>query len=157
MDEGAEGLRPLATSLPGSHCLDGDVIPHGGGHSSIEFCDVLTADKKLVHVKRYSGSAQLSHLFNQGVVSGELFLSADADFREKVNGKLPAGLKFADPKLRPTAGDYEIVFGIIVPPGKPLEIPFFSKVSFRNARRRLLTYGYTVTKKRIESVAAAAV
>jgi uncharacterized protein (TIGR04141 family) len=152
--EGAYNLA-LAASFVGSHCLDGNVIIHGGGHSSIEFCDVMTADKKLLHIKRYSGSAPLSHLFNQGVVSGELFLSA-ADFREKLNVKLPAHLQLADTSALPVASDFEIVFGIIMPPGKPLEIPFFSKVSLRNARRRLQAYGYSVTKKKIDSSPAAA-
>lgn len=135
-------------------CMDRKTITHGGGHSSIEFCDVLTGDRKLVHVKRYSGSAQLSHLFAQGAVSGELFVQ-DAQFRQKLNEKLPEGHKLADPQQQPDPHDYEVVFAIIVGTDE-LDIPFFSKVSLRNARRRLRGYGYTVTKKRIGSVKAAA-
>jgi uncharacterized protein (TIGR04141 family) len=135
--------------------MDADLISHGGGHSSIEFCDLLTSDKKLVHIKRYGGSSQLSHLFSQGVVSGELFVS-DEGFREKLNEKLPAAHKLADIHARPNATEYEIVFGVISKSNNPLEIPFFSKVSLRNARRRLEGYGYMVSKKKIENQSEAA-
>lgn len=136
-------------TLDGAFCMDRKLIYHGGGRSSIEFCDILTPDKKLIHVKHYSGSAQLSHLFNQGVVSGELFVQ-DADFREKVNDKLPNSLKLADTSARPNPSDYDVIFAIISKSKKPLDIPFFSKVNLRNARRRLEGYGYRVSQKKIE-------
>lgn len=153
-ERGREGEYNAAATLTldGACCLDANMISHGGGHSTIEFCDIFTADNRLVHVKKYSGSAQLSHLFNQGLVSGELFVSAP-DFRDKLNEKLPHNRKLADTGARPLAGDHEIVFAIIMPPGRPLEIPFFSKVSLRNARRRLEGgFGFRVTKLKIESV-----
>jgi uncharacterized protein (TIGR04141 family) len=109
---------------------------------------VLTTDRKLLFVKRYSGSAQLSHLFAQGVVSGELFLQ-DAEFRAKLNDKLSDGHRLEDVQQRPEPRDYEVVFAIISKSTKPLDIPFFSKVSLRNARRRLQGYGYHVSKKKI--------
>jgi uncharacterized protein (TIGR04141 family) len=87
-DEGAYN-EALPALIANSHCMDCNFIMHGGGHNKIEFCDLLTADKRLIHVKRYSGSQQLSHLFSQGVVAGELFVQ-DASFREKLNDKLPA-------------------------------------------------------------------
>jgi uncharacterized protein (TIGR04141 family) len=141
-------------SLAGSCSMDRKMIHHGGGHSSIEFCDLLTGDKKLIHVKRYSGSAQLSHLFAQGAVSGELFVQ-DAQFRHKLNEELPEGHKIKDPTQQPDPREYEIVFAIVVGT-ENLDIPFFSKVSLRNARRRLQGYGYTVTKKRIATAKAEA-
>lgn len=144
----------VAADLNSACSMDRQLVKHGGGHSSIEFCDLVIDDKKLVHVKRYSGSAQLSHLFAQGAVSGELFVQ-DAQFREKLNEKLPQGHKLADPAEQPDAREYEIVFAIVVG-SDDLDIPFFSKVSLRNARRRLRGYGYTVTKKRIASVKAEA-
>ncbi|HEX2581778.1 MAG TPA: TIGR04141 family sporadically distributed protein [Dongiaceae bacterium] len=147
MDEGSYNID-LPTFIPNSVCMDRKMISHGGGHSSIEFCDLFTADNKIIHVKRYGGAAQLSHLFNQGVVSGELFLQ-DEEFRLKLNEKLPDDRKLVDTKARPNAHDYEVIFAIISKSNNPLEIPFFSKVSLRNARRRLQGYGYSVTKKKI--------
>jgi len=134
----------------GMCCLDNDPIMHGGGHSKIEFCDLLSRDKRIVHVKRYGNSSVLSHLFAQGVVSGELFIS-DPEFRAKLNAKLPADLRITDPQSRPVADQYEIVYGIVSKSPRPLALPFFSKVSLRNARRRLRGYGYNVTIKKIHS------
>ena len=140
-------------SANGMCCLDNDPIQHGGGHSKIEFCDLLTRDNRIIHVKRYGGSSVLSHLFSQGVVSGELFVS-DAEFRTKLNVKLAVGFTLADPTLRPDPGDYEIVYGIISKSIKPLDLPFFSKVSLRNACRRLRGYGYKVAIKKIQKQAS---
>jgi uncharacterized protein (TIGR04141 family) len=145
--------KALSDTIPGSCCLDQDLIYHGGGKSSIEFCDVFTAENKLIHVKRYSGSAQLSHLFMQGVVSAELFVS-DAEFRAKLNEKLPDERKLADVQQRPNPEKYEVVFAIISRSTKPLDIPFFSKVSLRNAYRRLQGYGFRVSKQKIATQAA---
>ncbi len=51
--------------------MDKKNIPYGGGYSRIEFCDLFSKSKQMIHVKRYGGSSVLSHLFNQGLVSGE--------------------------------------------------------------------------------------
>jgi len=131
-------------------CMDRKNISHGGGYSKIEFCDLLTKDKKLIHVKHYGGSSVLSHLFSQGVVSGELFI-ADKDFRQKVNEKLSNSHKIDNVANRPNASDYEVIFAIISSSEKDLEIPFFSKVSLRNAKRRLETYGYKVALQKIKA------
>jgi uncharacterized protein (TIGR04141 family) len=137
--------------LGNARCMDQDTIIHGGGHNRIEFCDILTADRRLVHVKKYGGSSVLSHLFSQGAVSGELFVS-DRGFREKLNLKLPRGQKLPGQGAnRPNASDYEIVYAIISDSPNPLNIPFFSKVSLRTARRRLSSFGFQVTKKKIQS------
>ncbi len=142
-----------AASLAGSCCMDQKFIYHGGGRSKIEFCDVYTGDKKLVHVKKYGQSAVLSHLFFQGVVSGELF-AGDPYFRAKLNDLLPAPNKLADPNVRPNIPDFEVVYGIISSVDGPLDIPFFSKVSLRTARRRLANLGYKVSLNKITSMQA---
>lgn len=129
-------------ALPSSCCMDRKLISHGGGHSSIEFCDIYeTNPERLIHVKHYGGSSHLSYLFSQGAVAGELFI-ADKEFRRKLNVKLPDRYKLPNPDQRPDAGDYEVVFGVISDSLKPLDIPFFSKVCLRNAVRRLDGYGY---------------
>ena len=105
----------------------------------------------MIHVKHYGGSSHLSYLFSQGAVAGELFV-ADRDFRRKVNAKLPAKYRLKTPDERPRAEDYEIVFGIISDSAKPLDIPFFSKVTLKNAIRRLVGYGYKkVTLRKIQA------
>jgi uncharacterized protein (TIGR04141 family) len=146
-DEGTYN-EGLPATVPDSYCMDRKMIFHGGGHSQIEFCDLLTKEKQLVHVKRYGGSSLLSYLFSQGVVSGELFVS-DPSFRKSLNEKLPDDYKLVDPEQQPNARDYEVIFAIISKSANPLDIPFFSKVSLSNARRRLVSYGYKVTRKKI--------
>lgn len=124
--------------------MDHKMIFHGGGSSQIEFCDLFTNDKKIYHIKRYSGSSVLSHLFSQGLVSGELFLR-DNSFLRKVNDQLDPSYRLSDLSQKPTARDYEIVFGIISTSSKDLELPFFSKITLRNAINRLEAFGYKVS------------
>lgn len=133
-------------------CLDANNISYGGGHSKIEFCDLLSSDKKIVHIKKYAGSSVLSHLFYQGLVSGELFVS-DPEFRKSLNRKLTTHWKLARPETKPDANKYEVIYGIIsnVDEDRP-HIPFFSKVSFKNAKRRLEGFGYTVKLKKITDI-----
>lgn len=123
-------------------CMDRQSIPYGGGYSKVEFCDLFSLEKDIIHVKYYSGSSVLSHLFNQGLVSGELFRS-ERDFRDKLNVLLPVSHKFANvSRINPS--DYKIIFGIISKHSEALNIPFFSKVSLKNVRKRLESIGYNV-------------
>jgi uncharacterized protein (TIGR04141 family) len=114
------------------------------GRGRIESCDLFTRDHQFIHVKRYSGSNALSHLFNQGVVSGELFLS-DRSFRLGFNELLPPSHQRPDPARAVIPSEFEIAYGIITPRGRALSLPFFSKLSLRNASRLLLQFGYRVT------------
>lgn len=122
-------------------CMDCKNISYGGGRSKIEFCDLLGKDKKLVHVKHYGGSSVLSHLFSQGVVSGELFLG-DKKFRQQVIKLIPKSHRIFQADTRPNPAEYEVIFAVISKSRKELNLPFFSKVSLRNAKRRLETFGY---------------
>lgn len=130
--------------------MDRKTINHGGANQKIEFCDLLTKDKKLIHVKHYGASSVLSHLFSQGLVSGELLLS-DPEFRKKLNDKLPTGYKFANASEKPKSSEYKIIFAIISKSENDLDIPFFSKVNIRNAKRRLETFGYPVSLLKVST------
>jgi uncharacterized protein (TIGR04141 family) len=132
-------------------CLDCKNINYGGGYSKIEFCDLYSDDKKIIHIKKYGGSGVLSHLFAQAVVSAELFLN-DKKFRSDVNNLLPSKFKI-DPDKKPNSAEYDIILAIISSSGKPLNLPFFSKVTLRNAKRRLESMGYNVYLKKIEEIA----
>lgn len=149
--ESEEDYNKRVATADGYECMDRKLIQHGGGNSKIEFCDLFDpTNKRLFHVKKYGGSSVLSHLFNQGLVSAELMLS-DPDFRAKVNDKLSATAKFPDVDAKPVAADYTVVYGVISGSSKQLDIPFFSKVSLRNAKRRLEMIGYKVSVQKIES------
>jgi uncharacterized protein (TIGR04141 family) len=120
----------------------------GGGASKIEFCDLLTASKDLLLIKRYAQSAALSPLFAQGLTSGELF-QTDPEFRRKVNDKLPTAHRLADPMKCPLQEEYRIVFAIVSDRGGPLKLPFFSRLNLKHAVRRLEGYGFRVAKAKI--------
>ena len=132
--------------------MDRKIINHGGTNQKVEFCDLLTEDKKIIHVKHYGSSSVLSHLFSQGSVSGELLLS-DEEFRKKLNKKFDAlgvpNYKLPNTSARPNPSDYEIVFAIISKSDAELNIPFFSKVNLRNAKNRLENLGYKVSLLKI--------
>jgi uncharacterized protein (TIGR04141 family) len=129
--------------------MDRKLVKYGGGKSSIEFCDVFTKSKAMVHVKRYGGSSVLSHLFSQGVVSASLLLW-DAGFRKDLNKKLPASHRFADPAARPNPSQYEVAFAVASQSKGRLILPFFSRVTLRNAHRQLSNYGFKVSCTKID-------
>jgi len=131
--------------------MDARNINYGGGSSKIELCDILSRDKDLIHIKPYSGSSTLSHLFSQAAVSAELVLS-DAEL-----------LVLANEKISEVAGNNDfhivdrrairVVFGIISKNHSDLpHLPFFSKVSFRHTKRRLEAFGFDVSIKTIKDI-----
>jgi len=184
LDAFIDGIEPTAEDLPHAHkgetegpynerattasehrlLMDKVLVTVPSVTGSIEFCDILTDDLKLVHVKRKARSSSLSHLFSQGAVSADLFL-LDPAFRsnafDKVTGaELERGPDFVgqfatfDPKGI-TPQDYEVVYAIVEEwQGKTLSqrLPFFSKVNLRRHAADLRRMGYRVTHARIEVV-----
>ena len=116
----------------------------------MELCDVLTTDNTYIHIKPYSSSATLSHLFNQAVVSAELVLG-DPLFVGKANEKIKE--RTANPGfLIDTSGNRPTIILAIISSDddeRP-HIPFFSKVALRYTRRRLETDGCKVYIKNIK-------
>jgi uncharacterized protein (TIGR04141 family) len=102
----------------------------------------------MIHVKRYGGSGVLSHLFNQGLVSGELF-QREIQYRKKFNEKLPSSLMIDSIERRPNRGEYTIVYAVISEQGEGLDIPFFSKISMKHAVNRLEAFGFNVRLAKI--------
>ena len=126
--------------------MDRKPISYGGARSLVEFCDLFSlASKTLLHVKRYAGSAPLSHLFAQALVSGETF-HLEPEFRIRVNKKLPDSHKLSDCAAR--LDGYRIVLGIVK--AGNLDLPFFSKVTLRNAFKRLRGFGFDVQLAHID-------
>ncbi|HPX32763.1 MAG TPA: TIGR04141 family sporadically distributed protein [Erysipelotrichaceae bacterium] len=130
--------------------MDAENISYGGGHSKIELCDILSCDGELIHIKPYSGSATLSHLFSQAAVSAELVIS-DKNFLSLANEKIAkkGNEKFQIHNRR----GIKVVFGIISKKCTELpHLPFFSKVSFRHTKNRLQAFGLDVSIKNINDV-----
>lgn len=96
----------------GMLCLDAKIQVPGGASSGIEFCDLLSPEGEIVHVKRKSRSSTLSHLFVQGSVSATTFVS-DGVFREGIREKIKesvdpperdSGLAWSRPPTRASTG-----------------------------------------------------
>ena len=83
----------------------------------------------------------LSHLFSQGLISGELFVSDNA-FRKRVAEELGIGFEVGK--------KYKVVFAIVSKTkGNALELPFFSRLNLKYAARRLTSFGYDVAIAKI--------
>lgn len=122
--------------------MDLKQIKVGGVYDKVEFCDAYGSGMEMLHVKHYGGSNLLGHLFNQGLVSGEL-LREHADYVKQVNKALPGGLGLDDSAVPRDVAGYTIVFGIISQSDEPkLRIPFFARIALKNVCRRLESIGY---------------
>lgn len=128
---------------PTFELLDKKNIRIGGSYDKLEFCDLVKDGSDLIHIKYYRSSSTLSHLFSQGCVSAEAFVR-DVEFRKKLNSKLPPSIQLANPTLRPNPHDYKIIYAIATSKKLPEELPFFSKVTLKNALKILWGLDYTV-------------
>lgn len=130
--------------------LDKKLIKTSKSTSSIELCDLMTIDRKFVHVKhRKGGSSGLSHLFAQGYVSAELILS-DRDFRKEARKKL----KPLSNSLRDTipidgfrSNGVEVVFLVLGEESASIisNLPLFSKVNLSKVYENLIHRGFDVS------------
>lgn len=146
--------------------LDRRTVRVSAHTSQIEVCDVLTSDRSLVHVKRKrDGSASLSHLFAQGLVSAELAVSSP-EFRSAASTRIQE----AEQNRAQATGDESFLgrFGVFdgdAVAASSLEVvyaigadwsaggletlPFFSKITLRNTIDELTGRGFRVAVKRI--------
>ena len=120
--------------------MDGRTVKAAPGRSQIEVCDLYDrGTRAFVHVKRYSGSSTLSHLFAQGEISAQNMVS-NAEFRRNARAKFPkAGLEVDsfDPRR------HEVAYAIIAKPGKgEVTLPFFSAVNLRRTAEWLKLMGF---------------
>lgn len=150
--EGPYNQRVVEASPDSKFLLDKKTVYYGGRSSQVELCDVLREDGSFIHVKRYSGSAALSHLFNQGYVSAKL-IKADPDFRAAAQ-KIVDHVVLSDFNLGKDCVK-RVVFAIISKYGgdRP-EIPFFSKVALDAVRSQLAAMDIPVSITRIREVSA---
>lgn len=141
--------------------LDREKInPEGTKYANLEPCDFLSDKKEFIHLKDGHSSGPISHLWSQGVVSAEAFVS-DATFRKKLRAKVRGfgrGFEVHLPKStdKVVREDYKIVYGIMRKPyaNGSLGLPFFSKVSFQAAAERIRQFGIPIAIELIEKPAS---
>jgi len=152
--EGDYNTRVAAENSEVFALMDQKTIQCGGQYDKVEFCDLFSSTKQIIHVKRYAGSSgPLSHLFAQAVVSGSLF-RRDSHFRSAVNSELPSMYRPVTDEPKPE--QYEVIFGIVSKSQHGLVLPFFSRVNLSNARNRLLDLGFKVSLSKIQAQSDAA-
>jgi len=134
--------------------LDQENIKCRGARTPIEACDLFTRQNQFIHIKRWSRSSNLSHLFAQGCVSAESFLADDV-FREELQKKinrLNTGDRIIIPSIRPATRGYEVIYAMIDNrEGWPLSLPFFSLLNLVLATERLGRIGFDYSISQIKS------
>jgi uncharacterized protein (TIGR04141 family) len=131
--------------------LDQQLYRLQGQQNAIEICDIMTQQGEFIHVKDGGSSSKLSHLFNQGIVSGRMLLS-EGKFRTDLRGKLTSKPQiraiFAEPIA---ASDYKIVYRILKR-GAIFTLPFFSKIMVNETRQKISTMGFKFKLEWVEKV-----
>lgn len=153
----------VATQRPTEYLhLDAKIVRPGGAASGIEFCDLLGSDGTLVHVKRKSRSATLSHLFAQGSISATSLVT-DPEFRTGIREVIADQLRGGDPKpwlnLIPDAASavdsskFKISYVVLTKPLKPGVdwMPFFSKLNLMQHATQLKSMRFDVTVSRLDN------
>ncbi|MFB7430447.1 DUF6119 family protein [Streptomyces microflavus] len=97
--------------IPGAVCLDRKRIHTKLHPYGIEACDIIGPDNELIHVKRASSSAPLSHLFAQGWTSVDA-LRSDRQARDKLRERITerSSTHSYDPNMKPK----KLVYGIAI-------------------------------------------
>jgi len=109
----------ITKEVSGLICLDGITVKAEEARTAVEFCDLLSSRKKLIHIKRKTHSSTLSHLFAQGTVAARIFLcdeNARKSIREqikKITNNSDILATIPDENSRPNPNDYGIVYAII--------------------------------------------
>lgn len=116
--------------------------------NNTEVCDLWSNKKEFIHVKKYSSSSLLSHLFNQGLVSATQMYQS-RDYRSKVEafgnqhdlftaGKMFKSINSFKPQ------EYSVKFAIITKDINKFRLPRFSLISYRQTKKNIEDMGYNV-------------
>lgn len=123
--------------------MDRNNIRPSEDESHIEFCDLYSLNREMLHVKRYGGSSTLAVLFSQGQVSATTLFGHEG-FRQNVVEELPdSHNNIPIDNINPR--DFEVAFVVVTKPGKELSLPFFARVDLRETVRTLRPTGCRVT------------
>jgi uncharacterized protein (TIGR04141 family) len=133
--------------------LDRTSMTTGVASSGVEPCDILDPAKGIfAHVKDGRNSSVLSHMFSQGTVGLDTFMSvAEARARVRTLAKVPE--KGKGPLHDPVAGGrLTVVFAVIDKPPKngTWTLPFFSMLAAQQAAERIGRHQAKVVVARID-------
>ncbi|MFY1615899.1 DUF6119 family protein [Micromonospora sp. WMMD736] len=139
-----EQYNAHAAQVCGLTLLDRKLLKTHQHPHRIEACDLLGPNNELIHVKRATGSAALSHLFAQGAVSVDA-LRYEADARAalvEMVERQPSG-RVIDPAFQPR----KVIYAIALGSGRPLTVHSlftFAQVALYRAMKSLRNEGVEV-------------
>lgn len=132
----------------------------GVRYGNIESCDFLSDKKEFIHLKDGHSSGPISHLWSQGIVSADAFIS-DSGFRKRLRAKVKSlnsefAVQLPKSNEKVLREEYTVVYGIMRKPyaDGSLGLPFFSKVSLQAAVERLYRFGFPVAIELIRKTAS---
>jgi uncharacterized protein (TIGR04141 family) len=140
-DEGAYNAAAAGLTHLRLVLTDRKLVRCRAAASGVEFCDLYSADRDIIHVKRAGGSSVYSHWFSQATTSA-LLLKHEPEFRQKLTCILPASHAIAASGTHFDATGYRIILALIGGPPSPATLPFFSKITLRSSHRDLTGLGY---------------
>lgn len=154
-------IEDLAATRPDLLKMDREFItPTNVKYANLEACDFFSMDRKFIHLKDGHSSGPISHLWSQGVVSADAFVT-DAGFRKRLRAKVRSfgrGFESLLPKSaeKVIRDRYGVVYGIMRKPyaDGTLGLPFFSKVSLQAAAERIAQFGIPLSIELIEKPAS---
>ena len=141
-DDDEATYNDRAAKRPQLELMDKDLVKgiETDARSRIEVCDLLHAEGAFIHVKRYSGSSTLSHLFSQGAVAADN-MRFNPEFQRRVAKKYP-DIILSNGRFDPDR--HEIAYAIIARPGREdVRLPFFSLVNLNLFTSIIRRRGYT--------------
>ncbi|NYF14053.1 uncharacterized protein (TIGR04141 family) [Pseudoclavibacter sp. JAI123] len=133
--------------------LDKQLVAPDGAKTRLEFCDLISTNGSLIHVKRKSRSSTLSHLFAQGHVSAEAMV--DDLLREQVRTAIASAVGLGDAsrwlELVPPSGTapyrdrITVTYAVLAnSKARGIEwLPFFSRLTLMQTVRDLNRLGFT--------------
>lgn len=149
--EGDYNARAAAASADLT-LLDKKLVAPDGSTTRIEFCDLLSTDGSVVHVKRKSRSSTLSHLFAQGHVSAEAMV--DSTLRDQVRSAIQSAagtndatgwLELVPPSTESVDRDKVTITFAVIANSKATGVewlPFFSRLTLMQTVRDLNRLGF---------------
>lgn len=143
--------------------LDQKWIRTQGSKDNFEFCDLITPNNEIIHVKKYGSSSIFSHLFSQATVSAEHFqndASIVSQVNRHLNGECNCKIKCKESYVtlkKQKEESYIITFAVIDPKVRnknihrkdDIHMPFFSKVNLRYQATNLINKGFSVNLTKI--------
>lgn len=124
----------------GLFLYDKDLVQFHGERGRIEFCDLLTSNAHIIHVKKRTSSSTLSHVFQQAFASAEAFIDYP-ELRTQMRNSHPEVHELI-PVDRPDTSQYKVTIALM-DEGKQY-LPFLSKVGLAGLARTLRRMGYQV-------------